>query len=342
MSDVFLRTLRGEPTPRKPVWIMRQAGRYLPEYRKVRARHEFLDLCRTPELAARVTVQPIDRLGVDAAILFADILLPLMAMGGELMFEEGRGPVFARPVRSRNAAAALTRPDVDRELGFVADALRLVRRELDGRVPVIGFAGSPWTLACYLVEGSGSKTFPEPMSWSWRDPEGLALLLERIAEVSADYLAMQVEAGAQALQIFDTWGGLLDARRWRELALPALLRVLEPLRGRVPVIYYLNGGAHLLSEIADLPVEAVSLDWRQPLAATRRRLGDDRVLQGNLDPALLLATIPVIEEEARRLVEETPGPHVVNLGHGILPTTPVENAQAFVRAVARAQPRAPA
>ncbi|MGH9382064.1 MAG: uroporphyrinogen decarboxylase [Thermoanaerobaculia bacterium] len=335
MSDLLLRTLRGEPVPRKPVWIMRQAGRYLPEYREVRARHEFLEMCRTPELAARVTVQPVERLGVDAAILFADILLPLMAMGADLAFEQGRGPVFARPVRSRAEAAELTRPDVERELGFVCDALRLVRRELDGRVPVIGFAGSPWTLACYLIEGSGSKGFPTAMSWSWRDPEGLALLLERIAEVSTEYVAAQVEAGAQAIQLFDTWGGLLDAKRWRDLALPALLRVLEPLRGRVPIIYYLHGGAHLLSELTALPTEAVSLDWRQPLHTARQTLGEARVLQGNLDPALLLAPIPVIEDEVRRLVDETPGPHIVNLGHGILPDTPAEHAQAFVRAVLR-------
>jgi len=333
MNDLLLRACRGEATARKPVWIMRQAGRYLPEYRAVRAGHTFLEMCKTPELAAAVTVQPVDILGVDAAIQFADILLPLEAMGAQLHFEEGRGPVFERPVREPADVAALRRPDVDRELGYVFAAIRQVKDALQGRVPLIGFGGTPWTLAAYLVEGGGSKHFSHLMGWSWSDPEGLRQLLDRIAEVSIDYLAGQIAAGAQAVQLFDSWGGLLSAPRWREISRPSLQRVLEALSDRAPLIYYVNGGAHLLEAMRDLPVQALSVDWRVPLPEVRQRVGPAICLQGNLDPTALLSSVEVIREQAERLVRETAGPHIVNLGHGILPTTPVENARAFVDAV---------
>ena len=218
VDPLFLRACRGEAVPRPPVWIMRQAGRYLPEYRAVREKVDFLTLCKTPELAAEVTVQPVDVLGVDAAILFADILLPLEAMGAELVFVQGDGPTFPRPVRGRDDLARLGRPDVEASLGYVFAALREVRRRLAGRtppVPVIGFGGTPWTLAAYLVEGGGSKQFGHLLAWSYRDPEGLAELLDRIADVTIDYLGGQIDAGAQAIQLFDTWGGLLALDRWR-------------------------------------------------------------------------------------------------------------------------------
>src|SRR5687767_1131701 len=224
--DLFLRACRNEATERRPVWMMRQAGRYLPEYREVRSQVDFLTLCRTPELAVEVTLQPVRLVGVDAAILFADILLPLDAMGAGLRFEKGDGPTFERPVRNAADADALADADVERDLGYVFDAVRLARRELGGAVPLIGFGGTPWTLAAYLVEGGVSKSHGHLLGWSYEDPGGLRRLLDRLADVSARYLAAQVEAGAQALQLFDTWGGLLDRRRWRELALPSLLRVL--------------------------------------------------------------------------------------------------------------------
>ena len=335
-NDLFLRECRGEPTERRPVWMMRQAGRYLPEYRAVRDRVDFLTLCRTPELAVEVTLQPVRLVGVDAAILFADILLPLDAMGAGLRFEKGDGPGFERPVRHRDEIDALREPDVERDLGYVMDALRLARRELAGQVPLIGFGGTPWTLASYLVEGGVSKSHGRLLGWSYEDPRGLRRLLERLADVSARYLTAQIEAGAQALQLFDTWGGLLDRGRWRELALPALLRVLEPLRGRVPLIYYLNGGAHLLGELAGLPVEVLSVDWRVPLAEVRAAVGPGKVLQGNLDPAALLAPVERIAElTAEVLRSGSGGGHVVNLGHGILPQTPPEHARAFVAAAKR-------
>jgi uroporphyrinogen decarboxylase len=211
-----------------------------------------------------------------------------------------------------------------------------VRRELDGRVPVLGFGGTPWTLAAYLVEGGGSKHFEHLLAWSYGDPEGLALLLDRIADTSIAYLSGQIEAGAQALQLFDTWGGLLDLPRWRAVALPPLLKVVETLKGRVPLIYYVNGGSHLLEGLRELPVDVLSLDWRRPLDEVRRSVGDGFVLQGNLDPAALLAPVAEIERRAAALlVQGAGGGHIVNLGHGILPMTPVENAKAFVEAVQR-------
>ena len=314
---------------------MRQAGRYLPEYRAIRAKADFLTLCKTPELAAEVTIQPVDILGVDAAILFADILLPLEAMGAELLFVKGDGPTFPNPVRTREDIALLSQPDVHETLGYVFAAMRLVRRELDGRVPVLGFGGTPWTLAAYLVEGGGSKHFEHLLAWSYADPEGLAVLLDKIADVSIAYLSGQIEAGAQALQLFDTWGGLLDLERWRTIALPPLKKVAEAVQGRVPLIYYTNGGSHLLPGMKELPVDVLSVDWRKPLPEVREVVGP-RVLQGNLDPAALLAPIPEIERRAEALLAAgSGGGHIVNLGHGILPMTPVENAKAFVQAVQR-------
>lgn len=335
MNDLFLRACRGEKTERRPVWIMRQAGRYLPEYRAVRAGADFLTLCKTPELAAQVTLQPVDILDVDAAILFADILLPLEAMGARLIFTSGDGPTFPEPVRRAADVARLRRADVGRDLGYVMDAIRLLRRELHGRVPLIGFGGTPWTLAAYLVEGGGSKQFAHLLGWSYEDPAGLGELLRRIAETSADYLSEQIDAGAQAIQLFDTWGGLLDEARWREIAMPPLLAVIEALRGRVPLLYYSNGSGHLLRTLRELPIDVLSVDWRVPLDEVRHVVGP-QTLQGNLDPAALLAPIPEIERRTERLLEQgLGGGHVVNLGHGILQQTPVEHAKAFVAAVKR-------
>jgi uroporphyrinogen decarboxylase len=330
--DLFLRACRGEPTERLPVWMMRQAGRYLPEYRAVRSRVDFLTLCKTPELAAEVTLQPVDIVGVDAAILFADILLPLEAMGAELVFAPGDGPTFPSPVRNAGDAARLRVPDVEETLGYVYDTLRLVRRRLDGKVPLIGFGGTPWTLAAYLVEGGGSKHFAHLLEWSYRDPAGLGDLLRLLAATSAAYLKGQVAAGAQAIQLFDTWGGLLDLERYRAVALPPLMEVIEALRGTVPLIYYLNGGGHLLPALKELPVDVLSVDWRQPLDLVRQQIGPGKVLQGNFDPAALLAPIPEIERRVAELIRRGGGRgHVINLGHGILPMTPVDHARAFGR-----------
>lgn len=316
---------------------MRQAGRYLPEYRALRAEHDFLSLCRNPELAAEVTLQPIDRLGVDAAILFADILLVPDVMGGQLRFARGEGPVFDRPIRGREDLSALRIPDVERELGYVAEALRIIRRRLVGRgIPVIGFAGTPWTVAAYLVEGGMSKNYARLLAWSWDDPDGVRQLLDRLADVTIEYLRMQVEAGAQALQLFDTWGGLLAPERWNAIARPSLERILDAIGDTVPRIYYGNGTGHLLPALATLPVDVLSVDWRLPLDRVRQIVGPGLVLQGNLDPTTLFAAPETIEAEVRALLDAgAGGGHIVNLGHGILPTTPVPHAKAFVDAVQR-------
>ncbi|MDX1632466.1 MAG: uroporphyrinogen decarboxylase [Thermoanaerobaculia bacterium] len=333
-NDLFLRACRGERTERYPVWIMRQAGRYLAEYREIRKEVDFLTLCRTPELVAEVTLQPVRLVGVDAAIVFADILLPLDAMGAGLHFVKGEGPQFETPVRNRQQLRELERPDVEKGLGYVFDALRLVRRELDGEVPLIGFAGTPWTLAAYLVEGGPSKSYAHLLEWSYEDPEGLGMLLDEIADLSVDYLRGQVEAGAQALQLFDTWGGLLSAKRWRKLAEPSLRKILEGIGDRVPRIYYVNGGHHLLPATRELPVDVLSVDWRVPLDEIRREVGPGKVLQGNLDPGALLGPEEEIRDLAREMLDRVDGqPHVGNLGHGILPMTPPDHARAFVSAV---------
>lgn len=340
-EPLFLRACRNQPVERPPVWIMRQAGRYLPAYRQVRSQVDFLTLCKTPELAAEVTVQPVEYLGVDAAILFADILLPLEAMGARLVFTPGDGPTFPEPIRRRPDIARLRVPAVERDLGYVFAAMAEVRRRLrvlqpEGPVPVIGFGGTPWTLAAYLVEGGGSKHFGHLLAWSYADPAGLASLLERIAETSIAYLLGQVEAGAQALQLFDTWGGLLDEERYQRLAMPPLLRVLAELAGRVPLLFFSQGTAHLLPTLRTLPVDVLSVDWRLPLGQVRRIVGPDRVLQGNLDPGVLLAPAAEIETAtAALLAAGRPGGHIANLGHGILPQTPPEHARLFVDTVKR-------
>ncbi len=342
INDLFLRACRGEAVERPPVWMMRQAGRYMAEYRALRAQHDFLTLCKTPELAAEVTLQPVRALGVDAAILFADILLPLEAMGAALRFQKGDGPVFPNPVRSRDDLERLQHPDVEGTLGYVFAAAREVRRrlaELPRPVPLIGFGGTPWTLAAYLVEGGISKHHAHLLAWSYGDPEGMLRLLDRIADVSIEYLRGQVEAGAQAIQLFDTWGGLLDAERWRRLAMPSVVRILESLPD-VPRIFYIRDAAHLLPILAELPAEVLSVDWRLPLDAVRAIIdpidptGPKKVLQGNLDPGALLGPIDEIRRRTRALLQAgSGGPHIANLGHGIFPMTPVENARAFVETV---------
>ncbi len=330
-EHLFLRACRGQSVERLPVWMMRQAGRYLPEYRAIRAGTDFLTLCKTPALAAEVTVQPVDILGVDAAIVFADILLVPEAMGSNLRFVKGDGPVFDPPIRSTTDAASLIRPDVERSLGYVFETIAEVRRVLDGRVPVIGFAGTPWTVAAYVVEGGTSKHYPSLLGWSHSDPAGLAGVLEKIADTSRDYLLGQIDAGAQALQVFDTWGGLLDAERFRAIALPALLRMIDGLRDKVPLIYYGQGTNHLLPILRELPIDVLSVDWRVPLDQVRQAVGPDIALQGNLDPTALLAPPAQIDRAVAKVVEAgRGGAHVVNLGHGILPMTPVEHARAFI------------
>jgi uroporphyrinogen decarboxylase len=326
----FLPTLRGERSERVPIWIMRQAGRYLPEYRELRARHSFLEMTRTPELAAEVTLQPLRRFDLDAAIVFSDIMTPLEALGIEIDFSPG--PTIRRPLRSREAIAALTQSDTIAP--YVGEALRLVRERLAPEVGLIGFCGAPLTLAAYLVEGSGSKNFERFRRFLRSDPAATHDLLEKLTELCIAYLRMQVGSGAQAVQVFDSWAGLLDAAAYGEFGMPYNRRVMEAAgaRGAARIFFALDA-AHLLDVVAHIPAEGVGIDWRTDLAAARRRL-PGHALQGNLDPAVLFAGREAIEREARRVLDAgSEGPHIFNLGHGIWPETPIEAVSALVECV---------
>lgn len=317
--SLLLRALRGEDTPVAPVWIMRQAGRHLPEYRALKERHDFWTLARTPELTAEVTLQPVRRYGMDGAILFSDIMTPLPPMGLELDFRPG--PVLAAPVRDRAAVDALRVPTQDEVAPFVADAIRLLRAEL-GEVPLIGFGGAPLTLATYAVEGSGSKEYATFRAFLRAEPDAAHALLDKLTETSIAYLRMQVEAGAQAIQLFDSWAGLHDARTYAAFGAAYARRVLDGLADLgVPRIYLALDGAHLERAVATLPCEALSVDWRRPLSIWRA-VAPGKALQGNLDPAALLAPEAALVAEVGRVLDEgRGGAHVFNLGHGIFPNT---------------------
>ena len=318
----FLAACRRQPGRHTPVWVMRQAGRYLPEYRALRAEHTFLEMMRTPALAAEVTLQPIRRFPLDAAILFADIMTPLDGLGLGLDFAPG--PVLERPVRSAADVEALAwRPAVE-AVPHVLETVRTVIHELPDEVPLIGFAGAPWTLFCYLVEGKGSKSFVTAKSFLHAQPEAAARLLDKLADLTIDYASAQVEAGARAIMLFDSWAGLLGPDDYRRFALPAVRRILEALGALgAPRIYFPNQGATLLEDVATLPVEVVGIDWRLPLSRARRILGPGMAVQGNLDPAALFAPRAALAAAIDRVIEEVgPAPgHVFNLGHGIESTT---------------------
>ena len=340
-NDRFLRALRREPVDCTPVWLMRQAGRYLPEYRATRAKAgSFMGLATNPELACEVTLQPLRRYALDAAILFSDILTIPDAMGLGLSFAEGEGPKFARPVRTAADVAKLAVPDMETELRYVMDAVRTIRRELNGSVPLIGFSGSPWTLACYMVEGGGSANFSKIKAMAFSEPG----LLHRILEVTTDaviaYLSAQRAAGAQALQVFDTWGGVLAPHHYREFSLPYLARIAEELprgegRDRTPLILFGKGNAPYLEELAATGAEGLGVDWLVSLQEARRRTGSRVALQGNLDPATLYASPEGIRTEVRRVLDSFGGGpgHVFNLGHGLSPDMDPEHIGVLVDAV---------
>ncbi|WP_153716651.1 uroporphyrinogen decarboxylase [Eikenella corrodens] len=339
-NDTFLRTLAKQPVSHTPVWLMRQAGRYLPEYRAVRARAGgFLDLCKNTELATEVTVQPIDRFGLDAAILFSDILTVPDAMGLGLYFAEGEGPKFARPLQNEADIAALQVPDMAK-LRYVFDAVSSIRRALNGRVPLIGFSGSPFTLACYMVEGGGSKEFRQIKALLYRRPELLHHILNITAQSVIAYLNEQIAAGAQAVQIFDTWGGLLSDAAFPEFSLAYMRQIISDLTRehegrRVPVILFTKGGGQWLELMAESGADALGLDWTVNLGQARQRVGGQVALQGNFDPAALFGTPESVRAEVRRILHsygEGSG-HVFNLGHGISQHTDPENVKALVDAV---------
>ncbi len=331
MRDRILRALRGEPVDTRPIWLMRQAGRYLPGYRALRARHSILELARTPELAAEVTLEPVRRFDVDAGVVFADITLPFAGLGIDFSIDPGVGPVIPRPIRHRAQVDALTPFDPEASVPFVAEAIRRFCAASDR--PLIGFAGAPFTLAAYLVEGGPSREYAEVKGWMYRDPEGFGRLLDRLTEMTEQYLRMQAAAGASILQLFDTWAGVLGRSSYARQVAPRLTRLFDHLRelGR-PTIYFSTGSAHLIDEIAGLGATAVGVDWRAPLGWVRARVGPDLPLQGNLDPAVLLGPRELLEAEAAEVLGEIPdgGSHIFNLGHGVLPATDPERVGQLV------------
>jgi uroporphyrinogen decarboxylase len=325
----------GRPVDRPPVWMMRQAGRYLPEYREVRARASFLELCRSAELATEVSLQPFRRFQPDGVIFFSDILVPVAAMGARVEFGEG-GPELPEPIRDSAAVGRLRRFDPAQAIAFTGQILGRLSREVGDRAAVLGFCGAPWTLASYLVEGGGSRSFAVIKEMMGRDPGTLRRLLDLLADVVADVLSFQIASGARAVQIFDTWAGELAVPDYRAWALPAVARAVSGIRrAGAPVILYVNGCGHLLEAMAESGADVLSIDWRIPLSEARRRL-PGKPLQGNLDPGLLLGRPEEVDRRTRSLLEETGGQgHIVNLGHGVLPGARIECVEAFFAAARR-------
>jgi uroporphyrinogen decarboxylase len=331
----FLAACRREPTSYTPVWLMRQAGRYMDEYRKLRAQHGFLDLCKKPDLATEITVTPVEKLGVDAAILFADILLILEPMGVGLEYSKGDGPVIHRPVRSGKDVDGLKEFDVESELEFVYQAVKKIRQELNGKVPLIGFAGAPFTLASYLIEGCGSRNYLNTKKLFYSAPEAWKRLMQRLAKIIGEYLNCQIAAGAQAVQIFDSWVGCLTPADYEQFVQPYTKAVIDAVAPGVPVINFSTGTAGLLKNVHAAGGDVIGLDWRINLDEGWAAVGDHVAVQGNLDPVALYAQPEVISERVAEILRRAGGRpgHIFNLGHGVLPETPVDHVIAMVDAV---------
>lgn len=329
-KQLFLRACGGEALTRVPVWIMRQAGRYLPEYREIRAKHSFLEVCKTPDLAVEVSLQPFRRLGVDAVIVFSDILIPAEAMGLALELGDA-GPNLPNPVRTKADVDRLRLFDPETETGFLPEAIRRIVKSLGPEVPVLGFAAAPWTLACYMVEGKTKEGFATVKSFLYHEPRIFRDLLHCIAQATIPYLKAQIAAGAAAVQLFDTWCGELNLQDYTDFALPAVQEIIAGLSHAVPVIYYTKASQHLLPAVARTGADVLSVDWRVDLAELRKTIGPKIALQGNLDPAVLFGPPEKIHSETLSTLFSLCGKgHILNLGHGILPNTPVENAKLFI------------
>ena len=333
-NDLVLKALRGEATDRTPVWMMRQAGRYLPEYMVLREKYGFFERCQTPELACAITLQPVDIVGVDAAILFSDILVVPQAMGLEVQLIESKGPVLPDPIKTANDMVRVRVPDVNDTLHYVFDAIKLIKQELNGRVPLIGFAGAPWTLLCYMVQGKGSKTFDEAKAFCYTQPQLAHQLLQMITDTTIAYLKGQVKAGADLVQIFDSWGGLLSPGDFEQWSLKYIRQIVAALKDETPVIVFAKGAWHSLDAMAATGAHGLGIDWCITPQVARQMAGNKVTLQGNFDPAKLLSPIPVIQQEVKDMLNAFgKGKHIANLGHGILPNVSVDHARAFVDAV---------
>ncbi|MDH5768250.1 MAG: uroporphyrinogen decarboxylase [Nitrospirota bacterium] len=336
MNDIFLRACRGEKVEYTPVWLMRQAGRYLPQYQAVRANIDFLTLCKTPELAAEVTIQPVDILGVDAAILFSDILIPVEAMGIQLVFSDKDGPVLSEPIRNKSAVDRLIIPDAEVDMPFILETIKILREKLQNKVPLIGFSGAPFTLATYMIEGGGSKNFIHTKKMMFQSDRLFHYLMEKLTVTVVLYLSAQVKAGAQALQIFDTWAGMLSPVDYKNYVLPYVRKIISELkRDGLPIIYFANNCAGILHEVKKTGADVIGIDWRLDIADAIKKLGRKMIVQGNLDPCALFLSEEEIEERVKDILwkGEAARSHIFNLGHGILPEIPVKNAIALVEAV---------
>lgn len=340
-NDNFLKALRHEKVERTPIWVMRQAGRYLPEYRATRAKAgDFMSLCQNPELACEVTMQPLARFDLDAAILFSDILTIPDALGLGLSFEAGEGPKFSDPLRSVNQIEKLASDFPEEKLRYVTDALSMIKHELDGKIPLIGFSGSPWTLACYMIQGQGSKDFALAKKMLFSQPQAMTLLLDKLTHHISEYLNAQIAAGADALMLFDTWGGLLSTTDYQAFSLSFMNQIINNLNKnadgeKVPLIMFTKGGGQWLESMAETSADGLGLDWTVDISKAFDRVGSKIALQGNLDPSVLLATPNVVAEKAKALLAQVNGRpgHIFNLGHGITPEVPVENMKILIDTV---------
>ena len=333
-NDLLLRALRKEKLERPPVWMMRQAGRYLPDYIKLREKYDFFTRVQTPELATAITLQPVDQVGVDAAIIFSDILVIPQAMGLEVLMEEGKGPSLPNTIRTQKDIDKLVTGDAEESLRYVLDALTLTKKELNGRVPLIGFAGAPWTILCYMVEGKGSKTWDKAKQFAYTEPGLVHQLLQKITQITIDYLKAQVKAGADTVQVFDSWAGSLSPEDFRNYAQPYLLQIADALKDHAPVILFPKGSWYALDELSRSSASGIGIDWSVSPKMARELTGNRITIQGNFDPAKLLAPIPQIKKWVTEMIDGFGTQnYIANLGHGITPNVPVDHAKAFVEAV---------
>lgn len=333
-NDLFLRALRNETVERPPVWMMRQAGRYLPDYLKLKAKYDFFTRVQTPELATAITLQPIDQVGVDAAIIFSDILVIPQAMGLTVLMEEGKGPSLPKVIQTQADIDALITTDAEESLKYVYDALSLTKRELNNRVPLIGFAGAPWTILCYMVEGKGSKTWEKAKQFAYTQPALAHQLLQKITDITITYLKCQAKAGADTLQVFDSWSGALSPADFKIFAQPYLFQITDALKDDVPVILFPKGSWYALKDISESSAAGVGIDWCITPQFARELTGNNITIQGNFDPAKLLAPIPEIKKAVKEMIDAFGVQnYIANLGHGITPNIPVDHARAFVDAV---------
>ncbi len=338
-NDLILKVLKGETTSRIPVWMMRQAGRYLPEYRVLREKYSFFERCQTPALAAEITLQPVELIGVDAAILFSDILVVPQAMGLEVQMIESKGPFLPDPIHTYKDLSRIRVPEAEETLGYVFEAIRLIKTELNGRVPLIGFAGAPWTLLCYMVQGKGSKTFDEAKAFCYTQPELAHKLLQMITDATIAYLKGQARAGADLVQIFDSWGGLLSPADFEIFSLQYIRQIVAALQDLVPTIIFAKGAWYALEQMAATGAAGLGIDWCITPEMARKLAGPRVALQGNFDPAKLLSPVDAIRREVIKMLDAFGGSHyIANLGHGILPNIPVDHARAFVDTVKNYQP----